>query len=180
MSASASSPTRTRGWSAKALVITSAAASAFGASLLSVGGAAALWNYQTHRTERATEVTKFIEVSQEFDRDVTAFMTLYLKGRDATSERLALHKNIQDQFLALERAGTSLGGSALQEAELHQKRLVKVGEELDREVPAAKARDLMQAIADARDSGICVTYRLRDRVGMDTTAEDQEYCSQPR
>ena len=180
MSASASSPAQTGGWSARALVITSAAASAFGASLLSVAGAAALWNYQTHRTERANEVTKFIEVSQDFDRNVTAFMTPYLKGRDAAAQRQALHKNIQDQFLALERASTSLGGSEFQEAELHQRRLVKVGEELDREIPAAQADELVQAIADARDSGICVTYRLRDRVGMDTTAEDKDYCSQPR
>ena len=180
MSAAASSPVSHGGWSSRALVITSAVASAIGASVLSVAGAAALWNYQTHRTERASEVTKFIDVSQEFDRNVAAFMTPYLKGGNTATERQALHKNIQDQFLALERASTSLDGAALEEAELHQKRLVKVGDELDKEVPAPEADELVQAIADARDSGICVTYRLRERVGMDTTAEDKEYCSQPR
>lgn len=178
MSVSAASPAPGNGWSAKALIATSAGISSLCASLLSVGTAAVLWNYQTHRTERAAETTKFIAAAQQFDRAVSNFMSPYLRGEDTSKERDQLHANIQDQYLALESAVSVLSGDDAREARLYSDKIVAVGEQLDREIPAAEAQSFMQSVADARDVGICVTFRLRLANGMDVSNEDKAYCAQ--
>ena len=161
----------------KALVLTSSALSALGAASLSVVGAGLLWTYQTDRSERAAEATKFIDVSQQFDRNVTDMMGPFLQGKKDSSQREALRKNIQDQFLALERAIAILPAERTKNARVYQSTLVSVGTELDKNLPAPQARDLIQAIADAKEAAICVTYDLRDAAGMAVSSEDEQYCA---
>ncbi|WP_163000308.1 hypothetical protein [Sphingobium yanoikuyae] len=176
MSASVTTSAGPSGWNAKAWIATTAIASSLSAAALSTGGAILAWNYQQHRTERAADTQKFIAAAQQFDRAVTSFMTVYLEGKDSQKERNALHANIQDQVLALETAATLLNGQDADDARLYTEKLGEVGQQLDRELPAPKAKGFVQAVADARDSSVCVIFRLRLANGMDTSAEDEEHC----
>lgn len=174
MNASAQSAS---GWSSRALVFTSASISAIGASVLSVVGAGVLWSYQTDRSERAADATKFIDVSQQFDRTVSDFMTPFLVGKDDAAQREILRKNIQDQFLAIERASTSLPLDRYDNIKRYQATLVTVGTELDKKLPAPEARALVQAIADAKEASVCVTFDLRKAASMSVSDADAEYCA---
>lgn len=147
------------------------------AAAITFAGGIGLWSYQTHRQERAIEVTKFLDVARQFDGKFTAFMTPFLAGQDDKAERIAVRNNIQDQFKALEGAANSLEGERFDLAMAYKAKLVTVATELDRNQPAPEAKTLMQAVAAAKDAEVCVTYYLRDEAGLDTSAKDEKDCS---
>ncbi len=146
------------------------------ASAVGLLASVVLWMIQTHRQERVAEATAFIETAQRFDMTVRAYMTLYLNDKPADAAREAVQKNIQEQYLALERAANMLDGERWDYAERYHKSLVVVSGELDRDIPAAEAKGLLKSIAVARGQNICVTFYLRDEAGMETSARDEKDC----
>jgi Ni,Fe-hydrogenase III component G len=168
--------TATGGWTPKLTIIVTSILSAAGAAGLSTLGGIYLWDHQTTRSERASDVSKFIEVSQQFDRTVRDFMGPFSKGADDSDEREALRNNIHDQFLALERASAILPEGDASRVERYKERLVAVGTEIDKGVNATEAQGLVQSFADAREANVCVTFDLRAAAGMDVSPEDRLYC----
>lgn len=154
--------------------------SAVGVSVLGLIGQYVLFSYQNAQTQRSATVSKFMEVSQQFDRNVAEFMAPFLQGKDSKQQREALRKNIQDQFLALEQAKGILPASEEARAKAYEDALVEVGTQLDRNEPAPKARGLVQAIANAREANVCVTYFMKDEVGLSVSSDDAEYCRDGR
>tara|TARA_R110000868_G_scaffold305573_7_gene566620 strand:- start:6921 stop:7454 length:534 start_codon:yes stop_codon:yes gene_type:complete len=152
---------------------------AFLAALMATAGSIYIWSLQTKKSERSAEVAKFIDVSQQFDRSFTDFMGPFLKGDDDTAARETLRRNIQDQFLALERASAILPEGGSGRAARYQERLVLVSTELDKRLPAPKARALLQAVADAKDASVCVTFDLRVAASMDVSPDDKRHCGHP-
>ncbi|WP_205693859.1 hypothetical protein [Croceicoccus ponticola] len=151
-----------------------------GATVLGLIGQSFMFSYQAEQTQRSASVTKFVEVSQQFDRNVSDFMGPFLQGVDSEAQREALRKNIQDQFLALEQAEGVLPESEESRAKAYRDALVEVDAQLGRNDPAPKARGLVQAIADAREANVCVTYFMKDEVGLSVSSNDAEYCADGR
>jgi hypothetical protein len=150
---------------------------AVGAAALSLVGQYILSSYQAQQTQRTAAVTKFIEVSQQFDRSVTEFMTPYLAGKTSDAQREALRKNIQEQFLALEQTEGILPAGKEARASAYKEALVDVDGRLGETVAAPKARKLVQAIANARDANVCVAYFMKAEVGLSVSADDASYCA---
>lgn len=154
--------------------------SAVGVSALGFVGQYALFSYQTQQTQRSATASKFIEVSQQFDRSVAEFMAPFLDGKDSKTQREALRKNIQDQFLALEQSEGILPAAEERRAKAYRDALVEVNSQLGKNVPAPKAHALVQAIANAREANVCVAFFMKDEVGLSVSADDAEYCEDGR
>lgn len=180
MSAGAASSNGSNHWSMNARTWAVSIASAVGATLLGLIGQSFMFSYQAEQTQRTATVSKFVEVSQQFDRNVSDFMAPFLQGKDSKTQREALRKNIQDQFLALEQAEGVLPKAEERRAKAYRDALVEVDTQLGRNEVAAKARHLVQAIANAREANVCVTYFLKDKVGLSVSADDATYCAEGR
>lgn len=169
----ANPPASSSHWSVRGLKLVGAL---FLGAAVTFGGSVALSIYQSYQQQRVAEVTKFIDVAQQFDGKFTAFMDPFLAGRDDKAERAAVRANIQDQFLALDRAANNLEGAQFNTAQGYKNKLLRVAAELDRAQPAPQAKALMQAVADVEAAEVCVTYFLRDEAGMDTSETDEMAC----
>lgn len=180
MSASVASSNGSDNWSMNARTWAVSIISAVGATALGLIGQSYMFSYQAQQTQRSATVTKFVEVSQQFDRNVSDFMAPFLQGKDNKAQREALRKNIQDQFLALEQAEGVLPAAEERRAKAYRDALVEVDTQLGRNDPAPKARGLVQAIANAREANVCVTYYMKDEVGLSVSSDDAEYCRDGR
>lgn len=176
MSAGAASPNGSVHWSMNARTWAVSIASAVGATVLGLVGQYGLFSYQAQQTQRSATASKFIEVSQQFDRSVAEFMTPFLEGKDSKAQREALRKNIQDQFLALEQSEGILPAAEEARARAYRNALVEVNAQLGGKNPAPKAQKLVQAIANAREANVCVAYFMKDEVGLGVSSDDTEYC----
>lgn len=164
-------------WMSKAMMWGTSIVAAVGAAALSLVGQYTLNSYQTQQAQRTAAVSKFVDVSQQFDRAVAEFMAPYLAGKDSETQREALRKNIQDQFLALEQTeGVMPDGKAFR-AKAYKDALVDVDGRLSEAVAAPKAKKLVQAIANARDANVCVAFFMKSEVGLSVSADDASYCA---
>ncbi|HEY0013176.1 MAG TPA: hypothetical protein VGB79_10035 [Allosphingosinicella sp.] len=162
--------------STRGLIIASAVCSAVltSAGALGVQYYSSLWQQQ--RTDRATEVTKFVDSAQQFDTLVTRFMRPFIAGRDTSTAKQALRDNLQQQYNLLETAKTHLDERRARRATEYQALIAGIGPELDKSLPAPQAQQLVQAIADARAANVCVIYDLRESAGLQPIPTDRELC----
>lgn len=123
-----------------------------------------LW--QQKRAERIAEVGSFLTAAQQFDFLVEKFMVPFLKGADDHDQREALRTNVHTQHELLETAKASLSGDQAAAAERYEEQLVRVATQLDNGQPAPLARDLIQAIADARNAKVDIVYQVRKSAGL--------------
>lgn len=180
MSATGASPASPRRHSMKAKNWFAPIVSAVGVSALGLIGQYFVFSYQTQQTQRSAMVMQFVDVSQQFDRNVAEFMGPFLDGKASDAQREALRKNIQDQFLALEQSEGILPAAEERRAKAYRDALVDVNFQLGRNERAPKARALVQAIANAREANVCVTFFMKDEVGLSVSDADAEYCNSSR
>lgn len=172
---SLSPPTQGAG---RGLVIAASISSAVLASGLSLAVQFYSTKWQEQRATRISEVSKFVESSQQFDSLVTKFMTPFLKGEDTRLQQQAIRDNIQSQYNLLETARANLEPAQSARAKEYEDSLARVGEELDRGLPALKAKALVQAIADTRVQNVCVVFDLRKEADLPVIASDSQPCAE--
>jgi hypothetical protein len=161
----------------RGLVIAMAVAGAIGTSLLGFGSQYLSTVWTEKRATKTVEVSKFIDKAQDFDKAVTAFMVPFLKDANDTVERQAVRDNIQAQHILLDGAKTHLAPAQARRATEYQARLVVIGDELDRHQAAPQAQKLVQAIANAEATEVCVVFDLREAAGLPVIESDRKPCS---
>lgn len=129
---------------------------------LTIGGGYFVQTLQSRHIDRKEQIDQFRTLSGQMDGLVTAFQERYLTSKETSGDRLALQKNIQDQYNSLERVEPLLGQTQAAVAKRYRSEIVAVFTQLDSLPPPSDARALMQAIATARDTRIDVDHMLLD------------------
>ena len=135
-------------------------------SLASVTSNYWLADSQVVRSERISELKRFIQSSEAFEPLMRAHMLNLIHGDDATKSKEALIKNIQDQHVILDSIRAYVPAAQANDADRYAKVFVATASALESAKNPLTAGPLMQQANDAVVSKRKLVAALRQGAGL--------------
>ena len=168
---------RPEGQSAKTMIAITAIASAALTGLVSYFVQS--WADQAARRDesRVGEVSAFVDAGQEYRELMSTFMQKLTQQQKVDEERIALLKNLRNQYTLLETAKENLESERFVYATRYQVNLARSVNYLAKPVQMKTSEPVVQGLMNLLDDEVCVTYYLRDEADLEVSEETSQKCS---